>query len=113
VVPGPRQPTSTVRRLPGDAGSGKRKVVRFLYTCDRDFRSIAIQWARASLRASVRANGYWERVRPHCASHSHAKRSLANPWLVVAWAIRQKREPYEEAYHLAKTPSDAPSGPKR
>lgn len=85
--------------------SGKRKVVRFRYACDREFRTIVQQWARCSLKKSVWANGYYERVRPHCSSESHAYRCLGNRWLAVAWALWQKREPYDEAYHLRQSMS--------
>jgi transposase len=80
--------------------SGKRRIIRFRRACDRDFRRIAQQWARASLKQSVWANGYWSQVRPRCASDSHAYRCLANRWLAILWTLWQKRQPYDEAYHL-------------
>jgi transposase len=95
---------SSIQALAGTCpvtdASGKRKRVRFRYACDREFRTIVQQWARCSLRMSVWANGYYDRVRPHCSSESHAYRCLGNRWLAVAWALWQKREPYDEAYHL-------------
>jgi hypothetical protein len=80
--------------------SGKRKVIRFRRACDREFRSIAQNWAIASLSESLWANAYWHRVRPRCDSKSHAYRCLANRWLSIAWTLWQKREPYDETYHL-------------
>lgn len=80
--------------------SGKRKMVLFRRACDREFRSIAQQWARASLNHSVWANTYFQQVRPRCKSLSHAYRCLANRWLAIAWRIWQDRVPYDEAYHL-------------
>jgi transposase len=98
---------SSVQALAGSCpvtdASGKRKVVRFRFACDREFRTIVQQWARCSLRTSVWANGYYERVRPHCSSESHAYRCLGNRWLAVAWALWQKGEPYDEAYHLQQS----------
>jgi hypothetical protein len=67
--------------------SGKRKVIKFRRGCDRQFRHIVQQWARHSLQKSVWANGYWQQIRPHCASDSHAYRCLGNRWLVIAWKL--------------------------
>lgn len=55
-----------------------------------------------SLGESVWANTYFEQVRPHCNSQSHAYRCLANRWLVIAWKLWQTRQPYDEAYHLER-----------
>ena len=80
--------------------SGKKKVIRFRRACDREFRFIAQQWAMHSLEQSVWANTYFEQVRPHCDSQSHAYRCLANRWLAIAWKCWQTHKPYDEAYHL-------------
>ncbi len=80
--------------------SGKRSIIRFRRACDRQFRHIAQQWARCSLQRSLWAQAYWSQVRPRCSSDSHALRCLANRWLVVAWSLWQKHQPYGEDYHL-------------
>ncbi len=80
--------------------NGKRKVTYFRKACDRDFRNIAQQWAKASLSYSLWAVSYWRQVRPHCSSDSHAYLCLANRWLSIAWMLWQRRQAYEEAYHL-------------
>lgn len=80
--------------------SGKKRVIRFRRACDHEFRHIAQEWARHSLEQSVWANAYYERVRPHCDSQSHAYRCLANRWLAIGWKLWQTRQPYDEAYHL-------------
>ena len=85
---------------PVTESSGKRKVIRFRYACDREFRDITQKWARASLSESVWANAYWRRVRPGCRSTSHAYRCLANRWLAIAWKLWQTRQTYDETYHL-------------
>jgi len=85
---------------PVTKSSGKWKRVSFRYACDREFRRIAIQWARCSLRQSVWANAYYDRVRPHCRSRSHAYRCLANRWLAIAWKLWQTGQVYIEEYHL-------------
>jgi len=98
--PNPNSVQALAGTCPVTQSSGKRKFVHFRYACDREFRQIAQQWARSSLKRSVWANAYWERVRPHCHSRSHAYRCLANRWLAVAWKLWQIRQPYDEAYHL-------------
>jgi transposase len=85
---------------PVTMASGKRKRVVFRHACDHEFRQIAQQWARCSLRKSVWAVAYWQQVRPRCASEHDAYRRLANRWLAVLWKIWQSRELYDEAYHL-------------
>jgi len=80
--------------------SGKKKIVKFRKACDRQFRHIAQQFAIASVKKSAWAAAYWHEVRPHCDSHSHAYRCLANRWLAIIWTLWQRRQPYDEAYHL-------------
>jgi transposase len=80
--------------------SGKRKTIRFRRACDREFRHIVQQWALCSLAQSIWVNAYWERVRPHCHSDSHAYRCLANRWLAIAWRLWQDRRPYDEGFHM-------------
>ena len=80
--------------------SGKRKLVLFRHGCDKEFRRIAQQFARASVPQSGWAAAYWREIRPHCHSDSHAYRILANRWLAIIWKMWQDRKPYDEAYHL-------------
>lgn len=80
--------------------SGKRKVIYFRQACDREFRHIAQQWARLSLAESAWAQGYFDQVRSHGQSDSHAFRCLANRWLAILWKLWQTRQPFDEAYHL-------------
>jgi transposase len=87
---------------PVTKSSGKWRTVRFRHACDREFRQISVQWARCSLRRSVWANAYYERVRAHSRSQSHAFRCLANRWLAFAWKLWQSGEPCDEAYHLRR-----------
>ena len=80
--------------------SGKRRRVKFRRACDKEFRHIAQQWARSSLRQSAWANVYWEQMRPRVGCNSDAYRRLANRWLAIAWKMWQTHQPYDEAYHL-------------
>jgi len=85
---------------PVTKASGKSKRVIFRRHCDKEFRTVTQQWAIESLRVSVWANTYFQAVRPHCKSASHAYRCLANRWLGIAWKIWQDRVSYDEEYHL-------------
>lgn len=98
--PTPASVQALAGTCPVTEASGKWKVIKFRFACDREFRHTAQQWARCSLKQSVWANAYYEQVRPHCRSKSHAYRCLANRWLAIAWKLWQTREPYDEAYHL-------------
>jgi transposase len=80
--------------------SGKRRLVLFRHGCDKEFRRITQQFARASVPQSGWAAAYWHEIRPHCHSDSHATRILANRWLAIIWKMWQDRKPYDEAYHL-------------
>lgn len=80
--------------------SGKRTVVKFRRACDHHFRHFVQQWSRQSLRQSVWANAYWQRVRPSCGSDNHAFRCLGNRWLAIAWKLWQTGQAYDETYHL-------------
>lgn len=80
--------------------SGKKTIIKFRKACDRDFRRIATQFAVASVRESAWAAAYWQEVRPNCDSKAHAYRCLANRWLKIIWTVWQRRQAYDEAYHL-------------
>lgn len=80
--------------------SGKRNVVYFRRSCDREFRNIVQQWARFTLDSSPWAQNYYRSVRPRCSSENDAIRRLANRWLAILWRIWQDRKPYDQEYHL-------------
>jgi len=98
--PDPRSVQALAGTCPVTVASGKRRVVKFRKACDKEFRHIAHQWARASLGKSVWANAYWQQVRPRVGYDNDAYRRLANRWLAIAWKLWQTRQPYDEAYHL-------------
>jgi transposase len=85
---------------PVTISSGKRKRVQFRKACNHDFRHVVQQWAKLSLRSSVWANVYYQRVRPGCHSESHAFRCLGNRWLAILWRLWQDHACYDEAYHF-------------
>jgi len=85
---------------PFTKASGKHKYVLFRHSCDHEFRTIVQQWAKCSIDDSAWAYTYFQTVRPHCDSLSHAYRRLANRWLEIAWRLWQDRVPYDEERHL-------------
>jgi len=80
--------------------SGKSQLVLFRRACNRRYRATAQQFAMSSLVKSPWAAGYFYRAKERGHGNSHALRALANRWLRIIWAIWQKREPYDESYHL-------------
>ena len=98
--PDPQSVQALAGTCPVTAASGKRRVVKFRRACDKEFRHIAHQWARASLGKSVWANAYWEQVRARVGYNNDAYRRLANRWLAIAWRLWKSRQIYDEAYHL-------------
>lgn len=98
--PSPASVQALAGTCPVTDSSGKRRIIRFRRACDREFRYIAQQWARASLERSVWANAYFQTVYGRCQSINQAYRCLANRWLAILWKLWQSHKPYDEAYHL-------------
>ena len=80
--------------------SGKRRFVRFRRACNRTFRHTAQQYARASVKRSPWAWTYLDNARQRGLTENHAYRCLANRWLKIIWTLWQRKETYDEAYHL-------------
>ena len=95
---------STLQALAGTCPvteqSGQRRRVSFRQACDREFRQIAQQWAKCSIEHSDWAASYFHEAQQRGQSASHAYRCLANRWLAIAWTLWQRRQLYDEAYHL-------------
>ena len=80
--------------------SGKSRRILFRTACDHDFRFIAQQWARGSLRKSSWARLYFSQTFQRSGSKSHAFRCLANRWLAILWRLWQDGIPYDETVHM-------------
>ncbi len=91
--------------------SGKTRSIRFRRGCDREFRTIATQWARASIRCSPWAAGYFADSRSRGHSVSRTYRGLANRLLAILWKLWHSREAYDEALHLQRVMQR--KGPRR
>jgi transposase len=98
--PTPNSVQALAGTCPVTKKSGKRKVVIFRRGCDREFRRIVQQFAKASVRQSGWALAYWRDVRPRCRSDSDAYRRLANRWLAIIWKMWQDGKAYDESYHI-------------
>lgn len=80
--------------------SGKSKAVLFRIACDKQFRNIVHDWARASITKSPWAAAYYQAVISRTKSEPHAFRCLANRWLAILWKCWQSHQPYDEDFHL-------------
>jgi transposase len=100
--PTPGSVQSLAGTAPVTERSGKHHFVHFRFACDKDWRYICQEWAAALIGhdPSPIALAYYQQVRPHCRSESHALRCLANRWLTVTWKLWQSGKPYDEVYHL-------------
>jgi transposase len=98
--PAPKHVQALAGTCPVTQRSGQWRRIFFRRGCDKEFRRIAQQFARSSVKQSGWAKAYWLEVRPRCKSDSHAYRVLANRWLAIIWKMWQSRQPYDETYHL-------------
>jgi hypothetical protein len=78
----------------------QRKSILFRRACDKEFRQIATQFARATLLESSWAVAYHYQLCQHGVYGAHALRCLANRWLAIIWKLWQTRQVYDESYHL-------------
>lgn len=85
---------------PVTISSGQSHSVRFRRACNRPYRNTTQQFAKASVSHSPWAAAYFDNARGRGHSKSHAYRCLANRWLKIIWTIWQRRQPYDETYHL-------------
>lgn len=85
---------------PVTVASGQSRRVKFRRACNRDYRLTIQQFAQSSVRKSQWAATYFSQALARGQSKSHAYRCLANRWLNIIWTIWQRRQLYDEAYHL-------------
>lgn len=99
-LPSPALIQALAGTCPVTIRSGQYRSVRFRRACNRAYRNTAQQFAKASVSQSPWAAAYFENARNRGHSKSHAYRCLANRWLKIIWTIWQRRQPYDETYHL-------------
>jgi hypothetical protein len=100
--PNPQAVQALAGTCPVTYQSGKGHSVRFRKACDKDFRYIVQEWARATVNESVWATSYYQQIRPHSSSDNHAYRCLANRWLAIVWRLWHDQCVYQEALHLQR-----------
>jgi transposase len=100
--PHPSHAQTLAGTAPVTQRSGKRRIVRFRWACDKHWRYICQEWAihLVNRTHSPIALAYYHQIRPHCHSNQHAYRCIANRWLAVAWKLWRTDQLYDEAYHL-------------
>ena len=92
---------ATAGTVPITRRSGKKQTVQFRRACSHSLRDTVMNMARNSIRKSGWARSYYRDQLAAGHSQSRAYRALANRWLKIIWTLWQRRENYDEAYHVA------------
>lgn len=92
---------TTAGTVPITRHSGKKIAVSFRQGCSKPLRRVAIDFAKTSLLHSEWAKSYFNEQLARGHELSRAYRALANRWLKIIWTLWQRRESYDEAYHVA------------
>jgi transposase len=79
--------------------SGKRRVVKFRWACDKKLRNALIDFANDSRHASPWAAKVYADALARTRRHPHAVRILARAWIRVIWRIWQDGTAYDPAKH--------------
>jgi transposase len=79
--------------------SGKRRVVKFRWACDKQLRNALIDFADDSRHASPWAANTDTQVLARTGRHPHAVRILARAWIRVIWRSWQDGVAYNPAKH--------------
>lgn len=87
--------------VPVTRQSGKAKGVRFRWACNKALRKTMMDLAHNSLSKSGWAASYHYDQRQRGHTEQRATRALANRWARIIWTLWQRREPYNEALHVA------------
>jgi len=87
--------------VPVTRQSGKVKAVRFRWACNKALRKTMMDLAHNSLSKSGWAASYYYDQLQRGHTEQRATRALANRWARIIWTLWQRREPYNEAIHVA------------
>jgi transposase len=79
--------------------SGKRRIVKFRWACDKKLRNAIIDFADDSRHASPWAAKVYADALARTGRHPHAVRILARAWIRVIWRIWQDGVAYDPAKH--------------
>jgi transposase len=87
--------------VPVTQASGKSRVVKFRFCCNKILRHAAYWLAFVSLNRSEWANHYYRDQRAKGHSHHRSLRALGAKWLKIIFVMWRDHKPYDENYHLA------------
>ncbi|MAU12364.1 MAG: hypothetical protein CL607_21250 [Anaerolineaceae bacterium] len=87
--------------VPVTRRSGKTKIVRFRWACDKALRKTMMDFARNSIAKSGWARSYYHGQLERGHNDQRAIRALANRWARIIWTLWQCQEAYNEAKHVA------------
>lgn len=99
--PTPESLTCLARAAPSTRQSGKLRVVRFRWACDKQLRDAVVDFAGDSRPAKPWAADLYRRARARDHDHAHAVRILARAWLHIIWHCWQDEVPYRPENHRA------------
>jgi transposase len=92
--------------LAADAGmtpvaveSGKRKVARFRYACDKRLRDACATLADTTRHHHPWAHHVYQQALARGHDHPHAIRILGRAWLRIIWRMWQDHTPYDPTRH--------------
>jgi transposase len=79
--------------------SGKKKVARFRWACNKNLRAAVSVLADSSRHHNPWAADIYQRARARGHDHPHAIRILGRAWLRVIWRIWHDHTPYDPSRH--------------
>jgi transposase len=79
--------------------SGKKKVARFRWACNKNLRDAVGVLADASRHHNPWAADIYQRARARGHDHPHAIRILGRAWLRIIWRIWQNGDTYDPQRH--------------
>ena len=80
--------------------SGKSRVVKIRWMCNKVLRATVHLWADQSRHGCAWAQAYYQQKRKQGASHAQGLRCLGQRWLKILWRMWQDRVCYDEALHM-------------
>lgn len=87
--------------VPLTESSGKHRVVKIRWGCNKYLRDVVHQWAFLSLERCEWARAFYDAARDSGQDHATALRNLGRKWLKILWRMWQDCSPYDESKYLA------------
>lgn len=99
--PTPESLTCLAGAAPSTRQSGKSRIVGFRWSCDKQLRDAATDFAADTRLVNPWAADLYNRARARGHDHPHAVRILARAWLHIIWHCWQENVPYDPTKHRA------------